>query len=248
MPASVSGKRITLEVCVTTADEAVTAAAAGADRLELCTALEVGGVTPSPGAFLDARAAVRIPTYVLIRPRPGGFVYAPREFATIRRDAEWFLTHGADGIVCGVLDESGRLNNSGDLVRAARGRAVLHRAFDFLPNPFDGLTEAIDLGFERVLTSGGASTAVEGADVIWELRRLAAGRIEILPGSGIKPGNVAELVRTTGCDQVHGSFRSPAGGAVGNPFVAAGMGSATRTDPALVAAVRAELDRLRESK
>lgn len=250
MPASVSAKpahtRVTLEVCVTTAEEARFAAGAGADRLELCSALEVGGVTPSPATFLDTRASVGIPVCVLVRPRSGGFHYTTTEFATIRRDVEWFLAHGADAVVCGVLDGAGWLDRArcGELVRAAGGRAVLHRAFDFLPDLSEGLTVAADLGFGRVLTSGGGGSAWEGAAVLRELVRRADGRIEVLPGGGIKPGNAAELVRATGCGQVHASLRSPAGAVGGNPVVAAAMGVTTRTDPALVAAVRAELDQL----
>lgn len=198
-----------LEVCVTTADEAVTAGDAGADRLELCTALELDGVTPSPGTFLDVIEAVAIPVVVLVRPRPGGFVYTPREFATSLRDAAWFLAHGASAIVCGALTETNQLDHARcrDLVRATGGRAVLHRAFDRLADQTAGLEEAIEFGFTRVLTSGGKPSALEGAAAIRALVRQAAGRIEVLPGAGISPGNVAELVRATGCGQVHGSFR-----------------------------------------
>ncbi len=202
------------------------AVAAGADRLELCSALEVGGVTPSPATFLDVRTEVSVPVVVLVRPRSGGFVYTRREFATLCRDADWFLAGGATAVVCGALDDTGRLHREHcrELVRLAGGRAVLHRAFDSHTDPMTGLEEAIDLGFGRVLTSGGARTAPDGANTIRTLVRSANGRIEVLPGGGVGPGNVAELVRATGCDQVHGSFRS--------------------ADRATVAAVRAELDRL----
>lgn len=168
------------------------------------------------------RTELGIPVAVLVRPRSGGFVYTRREFATLCRDADRFLAGGAVAVVCGVLDEAGRLHRERcrELVRLTAGRSVLHRAFDSLTDPFDGLAEAIDLGFARVLTSGGARTAPEGANAIRELVRSAAERIEVLPGGGIGPGNVAELIRVTGCSQVHGSFRGT------------------------VAAVRAALDRL----
>lgn len=213
-------------MCVTTADQAVAAVAAGADRLELCSALEVGGVTPSLATFLDVRTEVSVPVVVLVRPRSGGFVYTPREFATLCRDAEWFLAGGAAAVVCGALDDAGRLHpqQCRELVRLAGSKAVLHRAFDSLTDQTAGLEEAIDLGFARVLTSGGARTAPDGTDAIRTLVQSAAGRIEILPGGGIGPENVAGLVRATGCEQVHGSFRA--------------------ADPATVAAVRAGLDRL----
>lgn len=243
MPTSVAGKRITLEVCVTTADEGVAAVAAGGDRLEFCAALEVGGVTPSPFAFRDLREAVAVPVCVLVRPRPGGFVYTPREWVTVRRDAEWFLAHGADAIVGGALDGTGGLDRGRcrELVQAAYGCAVLHRAFDFLPDLREGLSAVIDLGFTRVLTSGGATTAAAGASAIGGLLRFAAGRIEVLPGGGIDPGNVAELVAATGCEQVHGSFRSPVR-SIDHPL-SKSMGKWLATDPTRVAAVRAELDR-----
>jgi copper homeostasis protein len=244
MPTSVSPQRITLEVCVTTADEAVSAVAAGANRLELCAALEVGGVTPSPATFLEVRSVVTVPVCVLLRPRPGGFAYSPREWATVRRDADWFLAHGADAIVGGALDESGDLHRDRcrDLVRAAGGRAVLHRAFDFLPDLALGLSAAIDLGFARVLTSGGAVTAPTGAGAIRGLWRQAAGRVELLPGGGISDANVAGLLAATGCDQVHGSFRSTL--PTSSHPLTGQMGVRTATDPLKVAAVRSVLDRV----
>ena len=244
MRTSLSPRRITLEVCVTTADEAVAAVAVGADRLELCAALEVGGVTPSPASFLDVREAASVPVCVLVRPRPGRFVYTTREWVTVRRDADWFLAHGADAIVAGVLDETGCLDRgrSRELVRAAAGGAVLHRAFDFLPSLVEGLSLAIDLGFARVLTSGGSLTASAGVEVIGRMRRQAAGRIEILPGGDVTPANVAALLAATGCDQVHGSFRSPA--MTDRHALARHLGAAAATDPTKVAAVRAELNRI----
>lgn len=239
-------KRITLEVAVTTADEARRAAGAGADRLELCAALEVGGVTPSPGTFLEVRAAVRIPAYVLLRPRPGGFVYSDAEFASLKRDAEWFLSHGADGIVFGMLTPGGQIDRirCAELVRLARGKAVFHRAFDFLHDQPAALEELIELGFERVLTGGGAATAGEGAAEIARLVRRAGGRIDILPGGGIRPENVGELLRVTGCDQVHASLRGPVPGPTlpATPLLADQMGNGRTTDPEMVRAVRAAVD------
>jgi copper homeostasis protein len=245
MPTSVLGKRITLEVCVTTADEARTAAENGADRLELCSALEVGGVTPSLGTFYEVRAAVTIPVAVLVRPRPGGFVYTRDEFVTLCRDADWFLAGGVEAVVCGVLDRTGRLDTDRcrGLVRLG-GRVVLHRAFDFLTDQSAGLEQAIDLGFARVLTSGGAVSAVEGADSVRGLVDSAGGRIGVLPGGGIRPGNVAELVRATGCEQVHASLRVALTEHSQKTVLATAMGASSTTSGAEVAAVRAELDHL----
>lgn len=240
--------RITLEVAVTTPDEAVAAVAAGADRLELCSALEVGGLTPSPGTFDAVRDLVEVPVWVLLRPRPGGFVYLEVEFEVIRMDLDSFEDAGADGFVVGLLAGPHRLDpdRCSRQVVESEGKVAFHRAFDFLPNPFAALEELIDLGFERVLTSGGAPTALEGAEVIAKLIEQAAGRIQVLPGGGITPENVEELVRCTGCDQVHGSFRSPVTDPTlaANPALAAGMGGGLALDPAKVAATRAVLDRL----
>ena len=212
-------------MCVTSAEQAAAAVAAGADRLELCRALEVGGVTPARDVFVRTLNA-GLPVCVLVRPRAGNFVYTPTEFRELRRDTDWFLSHGATAVVVGALTTTGELDRDrcAELVRAADGQAVLHRCFDELADLHAGLDMAIDLGFTRVLTSVGAATAAEGPTALQALVRRAAGRVAVLPGGGVGPGNVAALVRATGCAEVHGSF----GGA----------------DPATVVAVRTELDRL----
>lgn len=251
-----TARRVLLEVGVTGAEEAVRAAANGADRLELCAGLEVGGLTPSPGAFLAVREVVRLPVYVLLRPRTGGFTLTDTEFDTMRRDAEWFLRHGADGIVVGVLRHSHGANaidrdRCRELVRLAAGKAVFHRAFDFLPDPPARLGELADLGFERVQTSGGAPTAAGGADRLAALIAHPGRRVEVLPAGGITPATVARLLRETRADQVHASLRAPApdpsllvnpdlGGAMGVPDPATGRPT---TSGELVRAMRQELDR-----
>ena len=234
--------RILLEVAVTTCDEARLAAEAGADRLELCSALELGGVTPSPGTFLAVREAVTLPVYVLLRPRPGGFAYSTGEFETMKRDAEWFVNHGADGLVFGLLTNEGRVDGRcADLVAIAK-HAVFHRAFDFVPDRLQALEEVIGLGFERILTSGGAATAVEGCAEIAKLVRAANGRIEILPGSGIRPDNVAASFQLAGLTQVHASLRGAAPSR--SSAIAQQMGEERTTSAELVRAMRAELDRI----
>jgi copper homeostasis protein len=239
--------RITLEVAVTSTDEATRAVKAGADRLELCSALAVGGVTPSPGTFQTIRDALpQTPIYVLLRPRPGGFHYSASEFVTLLRDAEWFLSHGAAGLVCGFVDDDARVIRACcvEVAALAKGKAVFHRAFDFLTAQFASLEALIDIGFERVLTSGGAFAAEQGKTAIAELVRRAQGRIQILPGGGISSENVAELIRATGCTQVHGSFRSRLvdQSLIANPALAAMMGQAKTTDAEQVRQVRAALD------
>jgi renalase len=248
-------RRIVLEVAVSTPDEAVAAAENGADRLELSSALEVGGLTPSLGLFDAVKQAVAIPVYVLLRPRPGGFCYTDREFEAMVADAKHFTAAGATGLVFGVLTEQGTIDGPrcAKLVGTAGGHAVFHRAFDFLADPFAALDELISLGFRRILTSGGQSSAKQPAaqERLAELVRLAASRIEILPAGGIRADNVAELVRHTRCDQVHSSARAPVVDPLlsANPQLAAALGAdasgnRTGTSAEVVAALRTELDRV----
>ncbi|MBN9119989.1 MAG: NAD(P)-binding protein [Planctomycetes bacterium] len=238
--------RFTLEIAVTTADEAALAVENGADRLELSSGLEVGGLTPSMGLFRAVRRRVDVPVYVLLRPRPGGFVHTFHEFETMQADAEAFLAAGADGIVFGALTPGGHIDRPRcrELVDTASGRAVFHRAFDFLARPLRALDALIDLGFERVLTSGGASTAETGATRLAELVRHAGWRIQILPAGKILPETVADLVRETRCDQVHAAVRAPATDPVlaRNPRLAIGFGGLTEMSAQLIRGLRQQLD------
>ena len=222
-----------LEVCLTSADEAKGAELAGADRLELNAALALDGLTPSPGVLQSVRKATSLPIIAMLRPQPGGFCLGDADFAAMQTDAEWLCEAGVAGIAVGILQTDGSI----DLPRCRRLRetvsdraaVVFHRAFDMTPDPFVALEQLIDLGFTRVMTSGGARTALDGADVICQLIERARERIAILPAGGIAPANVRELVARTGCRQVHGSFRercSPNGA----------------TDVSAVAAVRELLD------
>jgi copper homeostasis protein len=248
-------RRIVLEVGVTGVEEALRAQMLGADRLELCSGLEVGGLTPSPGTFLAVREAIRLPVYVLLRPRTGGFAYSDSQFETMRRDAEWFLRNGANGIVFGVL--GGSAANEIDrrrcrqLVELAGGRAVFHRAFDFLREPLVRLEELADLGFQRVQTSGGSATAEGGSGRLAAWIAHAGWQIEIMPAGGITPAVVAQLLRETQADQVHASLRAPVPdlSLLTNPRLGRAMGVAdpqvgwATTDGDAVQAMRNELDR-----
>lgn len=195
-----------IEVCVGSVTDAVLAEQAGADRLELCSALELGGLTPSIGTVKSCLEAVRIPIVVMIRPRAGGFAYDADEFNTALRDMEELGACGVSGFVFGVLTEDGDIDRPrvSKLVQQAAGRTtVFHRAFDFLRRPSRGLEQLIDAGVHRILTSGGCETALVGADHILRHVEDSRGRIEILPGGGIRPENLAEILQRTGCSQAH---------------------------------------------
>jgi copper homeostasis protein len=246
-------RRYVLEVAVTTPDEARLAAWNGADRLELSSGLEVGGLTPSLGLVREVIESVEVPVYVLLRPRTGGFVYSDYELAVMRSDAQAVLGAGAAGIVFGALTPSFGIHRAAcaPLVELSRGKAVFHRAFDFVPNQTAALDELIELGFERVLTSGGATTAEAGATQLAALVQHAGWQIEVLPAGDIRPHNVADLVRETRCDQVHSSARAllsgPDPALAPNPRLASSMGGGRVLTVQLVGGLRAQLDRLVDS-
>lgn len=244
--------RVLLEVCVASVDDALAAVAAGADRLELNTALALGGLTPSAGLFAEVRRRVNVPIIAMVRPRSGGFCYSDADFEVMLRDAEAFLAGGADGLAFGILTSDGHID--ADRCRKLRekcGRrgAVFHRAFDVTPDPLAALETLVGLGFTRVMTSGQAETAAVGADVIAVVSDAAAGRIELLPAGGINASNVAALLARTQCNQVHVSARGIARdrSVAAQPEVRFGAGSMLpegefdRTDGAAVAALRAAL-------
>ena len=249
--------QVLVEICIESVDDA--RAAAGADRLELCQALAVGGLTPSVGLQEEVGRIARVPVMTMVRPRPGGFCYGGSEFAVMRRDIDAAIDLGAEGVVFGILTESGAIDvlRTSQIVGQVRsaGRpveVVFHRAFDFTPDPMEAIEQLIDLGVTRVLTSGQQPTAMEGAGLIRELVERAAGRIQVLAGSGVRPENVGELVRRTGCEQIHaslraaGSDRSMAGRAISLGAGKPGGGpdpSFTATDAGLVRALLAKLGR-----
>jgi copper homeostasis protein len=201
---------VLLEIAANSVASAVAAQGGGADRIELCAALEVGGLTPSPGQIALARERVRIPLYVLIRPRAGDFVYGEFEFETMRRDIESCVMLGCDGVVIGALDESGNIDrrSCAELVRTAgRLGVTFHRAFDMSRDLGKALEDIIALGCERVLTSGGEANALAGAPRIHALIEQAAGRIEMMPGAGIDVTNAATIRAQTGAIEFHASAK-----------------------------------------
>jgi copper homeostasis protein len=207
---SSQSRRLLLEVPVASVEDAQAAEAGGADRLELNTALALGGLTPSLGTLIEMKAAVTLPVMVMIRPRPGGFAYTEASFQVMLRDVGLALQHGADGIVLGILTEDGRVdvNRCRHVLRQMGDQTtVFHRAFDVTADPFEALEQLIDLGFRRVMTSGQEQSAYNGARRIAELIARAAGRIEILPAGGINRFTIADVLARTGSSQVHASLR-----------------------------------------
>ncbi len=201
---------ILIEVAIASVDDALAAQRGGADRLELNAALALGGLTPSLGTLVEVKTVTNLPVMAMVRPRPGGFDYASRDFAVMQRDVDLVLEHGADGIVFGILHANGEL----DVERCRQiigqtgdQQVVLHRAFDVVPDPNAALEQAIDLGFTRILTSGQEASATQGAALIAELIERANDRIEILPAGGINASTAANIIAKTGCDQLHGSLR-----------------------------------------
>jgi len=197
---------VLLEICCGSIDDAIEAEKGGADRVELCSALFLGGLTPSVGTIQEAKHRLKIPIMVMVRPRGGGFAYSDAEMASMERDTEAAIENGADGVVFGILQPDGRI----DVARCRRIRqaigkhqAVFHRAFDVTPDPFESLEQLVDLGITRVLTSGQKESVPEGAELIKTLIARAGNRIEILPGGGIQLWNVKEMIERTGCRQVH---------------------------------------------
>jgi copper homeostasis protein len=198
--------RIVLEVCVGSITDIESAIAAGADRVELCSAPELGGLTPSIGLVEAALAIAQVPMIVMLRPRAGGFCYDPHEFSGMLRDAVRFLDLGASGIAFGVLDDRGNVDvaRARELVQRAGPRdSVFHRAYDFVRQQCTAMDELIHVGCRRILSSGGKPSAKEGASTIRELIRHAKDQIEVLPAGGIRAKNIVDLVRSTGCSQVH---------------------------------------------
>jgi copper homeostasis protein len=198
------------EVCVESAAGARAAAQGGADRIELCAALELGGITPSAG-LIEAVVDV-ICTHVLIRPRGGDFHYDKHEIRVMAKDIEYAIDRGAESVVVGALDGDGGVDLPAmvRLLGAAGDVPVtFHRAFDSARNPLAALDDLMELGVDRLLTSGGQPTAAQGMVQIAEFVRRCGDDLCVLAGSGVGPGNAAAIVDTTGVREIHFSARVP---------------------------------------
>ncbi|MEH6418635.1 copper homeostasis protein CutC [Pseudomonas sp. CGJS7] len=199
-----------LEISANSLGSALAAQAGGADRVELCENLGEGGTTPSYGTLAVARDRLRIPLYVLIRPRAGDFLYDRDELAAMRADVEVCVRLGCDGVVIGALDADGDVDVAlcRELIAAAGSLGVtFHRAFDAARDQSAALEAAIGLGCERILTSGGAADAWQGADRIAALVRQAAGRIELMAGAGATAQNIAALAQRAQVRELHASAK-----------------------------------------
>ncbi|WP_380173372.1 copper homeostasis protein CutC [Kineococcus sp. DHX-1] len=227
----------TVEIAVTDPQGARVARAAGAHRLELCVALEVGGLTPSPGLVERVVAAAGpVGVHVLLRPRPGDFVHDEDDLAAVLRDGRLVLDAGAAGLVVGPLRPDGRFDTVAlQALRELAGDAQLtaHRGFDVHPDVEGNVEALVTAGADRVLTSGGAASAHDGTDRLARAVAAAAGRLTVMAGGGVRPDRVPDLVARTGVADVHLSARRLA-------VPDTGFGARYAVDPELVrAAVRA---------
>lgn len=203
--------KIKLEVCAVSVASCIEAERGGAVRVELCAGMPEGGTTPSYGEISLARESINIGLNVIIRPRGGDFLYSPLEVKTMKADIIMAKLLGADGVVFGCLTPEGDVDKEmcSDIMKDCWGLSTtFHRAFDVCRDPHQALEDIIELGFDRILTSGCKPTAPEGKELLKELVRQAAGRIIIMPGSGVKVSNIKELCDYTGAREFHSSARS----------------------------------------
>lgn len=223
------------EACIESLEGALIAEKFGADRVELCSALHEGGLSPSNALVKQVLEHTTIPVFPMIRPVAGGFVYSQPEQELMAREIHEMAELGVPGVVFGLLNDKNEFNLEAmakmvDLCRRLGVDAVCHRAFDFTPDPFEALEQIIDLGFRRLLTSGQESKAIAGLDLIKELHQRAGGRIEIMGGSGVMPDNLPDF-KNSGIDAVHftvGRFEEE---------IALGMGARLITDSEKVEAI-----------
>jgi len=202
-------KNFVFELCAESVEAARAGEFGGADRIELCSQLASGGVTPEPELIAAAVEAVSIPIHILIRPRAGNFDFSPDEFKQMQRQIEQAKSLGAAGIAVGVLLSDGRIDveRSRELVGQSRPmRATFHRAFDETPDLSEALEAVIQTGADCLLTSGGADDVLAGADAIAQLCRQAGNRLNIMAAGGLRLSNLVRVVRHTGASYLHGSL------------------------------------------
>lgn len=201
------------EICCGSYYDGLQAAAGGAVRIELNSALHLGGLTPSLGELILLKRDTRLNIVAMVRPRGAGFDYHEHDFETMYTDCGLLLKHGADGIAFGCLKDDRSIcarqtRRIIDLIKSAGKDAVFHRAFDCVREPEKAMEQLIEFGVDRVLTSGLKEKAADGADMIARLRRQYGSQIEILAGSGINHTNAADLILKTGIRQIHSSCKT----------------------------------------
>jgi copper homeostasis protein len=240
-----SSVTILLEVCVDSPQGLAAAIEGGAGRIELCSALELGGLTPAAG-LMKAASAAPVPVYAMIRPHAGPFVFDAADEAAMMADIKAVRAFGLAGVVIGANRADGTLDLP--LIHRLKAQAAglgstLHRAFDLVPDADAALEQAVELGCERILTAGCVPKAIDGIATLARLSKTAVGRISIMPGSGVRPGNVGEILQATGAHEVHASCSSPAE-SVDPRAVAFGFEAVTsnRTDAEVVRRMRQAID------
>jgi copper homeostasis protein len=233
---------VLLEIAVDSVTGLDNAVRGGAHRIELCAALDIGGLTPTAGLMALA-AKAPVPVYAMIRPRAGNFVFDAREEAVMLADILAVRQAGLAGVVLGASQADGRLDSAllSRLIACAEGMgATLHRAFDLVPDMDRALDQAVELGFERILSSGGEPKALDGAATLKRMVERAGDRLSVMPGSGIRAGNVGEIVAKTGAREVHASGREPLAATPNAKSLAFGFqtASAMETDETAVRTLR----------
>lgn len=200
-----------LEICIDSVESAIAAERGGADRVELCSDLLEGGITPSAGLIATVRRSIRIGVFMMIRPRGSDFCYTDAEFAVMQEDIRRARDLGADGVVLGVLNEDATVDvaRTAVLVRLADPLPVtFHRAIDMTPDPVSAIEAVIETGARRVLTSGGAAKVTEALDTVARMVAATGGRVSLMPASGINPKTIATVAAATGASEFHAALRT----------------------------------------
>ncbi len=202
--------KITFEACVDSVESSLNAQQGGADRIELCADLLEGGITPSYAMLKLVIEKLTIPVNVLVRPRGGDFLYTDYEFEVIKRDIEYCKQIGVNGVVIGILNDDGTIDKvrTKELVNVARPMSVtFHRAFDMTRDPIEAVNTLIELGVDRLLTSGQEADVYKGISTLKKIVEHAGNRIVIMPGGGVTETNIKEVVEETGVKEIHASAR-----------------------------------------